>query len=113
MQKNILILLTLMITFISGNAHAKGETTKTSFKVWGNCDQCKKRIEKAAKTEGVKSAVWDEESKLITVVFRPDKTSVDKIQQNIAKAGHDTEKIKADDKDYNNLPQCCHYDRKN
>lgn len=113
MQKNILILLTLMITFTSGNAFAKEETTKTSFKVWGNCDQCKKRIEKAAKTEGVKSAVWDEDSKMITVIFQPLKISVDIIQQNIAKSGYDTEKFKADDKDYNKLPQCCQYDRKN
>jgi copper chaperone CopZ len=93
-------------------AWARGETTKTSFKVSGNCDMCKKRIEKAAKVSGVKSADWNEETKIITVTFSPDKISVDQIQQNIAKVGYDTEKYKADEEGYNRLPQCCQYTRK-
>ncbi len=111
MKNTILIALTILWTFTSLTSFAKDDFTKTSFKVWGNCDMCKKRIEKAAKTDGVKSAVWNEESKLITISFAPAKISVDKIQQNIANSGYDTEKYKANDSAYHQLPQCCQYDR--
>lgn len=107
------MLYVLMLALpLSLQAKGKGELTKTSFKVWGNCDQCKKRIEKAAKVDGVKTADWNVDTQIMTVSFHPEKISLDKIEQHIAKAGHDTEKFKADDKDYLNLPKCCQYDRK-
>jgi copper chaperone CopZ len=112
MKKISLLLLTLLTVLVTVS-YAKEPATKTSFKVWGNCDQCKKRIEKAAKTDGVKSAVWNEDTKVITVTFNPGKISLDDIQKNIAKAGYDTEKFKAEETDYKNLPKCCQYDRKN
>lgn len=102
---------TLFFTLFSVNMYAKDVITKTSFKVSGNCDMCKTRIEKAAKIDGVKNAVWDEETHLLTVAFAPTKVSVDQIQQNIAKAGYDTEKFKAIETDYKKLPQCCQYER--
>lgn len=80
------------------------------FSVSGNCDMCKERIEKAAKSVGgVKSATWDEKTKKINVEFDSMKTDLNNIQKAIAKAGHDTEKYKADDKTYESLPKCCHY----
>lgn len=81
------------------------------FKVYGNCDMCKERIEKAASFEGVKSAEWNEESKIMRVTFDSTKTSSEAIQKKIAAVGHDTEKQKANDKAYNKLPECCLYDR--
>jgi Cu(I)/Ag(I) efflux system membrane fusion protein len=80
------------------------------FSVSGNCDLCKGRIEKVAKSVvGVKSATWDEKTKKIHVEFDSMKTDLSTIQKAIAKAGHDTEKYKADDKTYESLPECCHY----
>ena len=76
MKQPILICLTIFLAVFSLNTFSKDDLTKTSFKVWGNCDMCKKRIEKAAKTDGVKSAVWNEESKIITISFAPAKISV-------------------------------------
>ena len=82
------------------------------FKVSGNCEMCKERIEKAAYSiEGVNSAKWDMESKQIHVSFNHDKTSLDNIHRAIAQAGHDTENEKAPDKVYNILPDCCQYTR--
>lgn len=113
MKKQIFILFTIISFLVPALVSAKDATTKTSFKVWGNCDHCKQRIEKAAaKTDGVKSAIWDEEKKIITVTFVPSKVTVDQIQQNIAKVGYDTEKYKADEDAYKKLPGCCQYDRK-
>lgn len=81
-----------------------------SFSVSGNCDLCKERIEKAAKSvKGVNSAVWDTKTKKMHLEFDTMETSSDAIQKAIAQAGHDTEKEKADDKAYSALPGCCKY----
>ena len=110
MKKSALILKVLFLLF-SVNTFAKEATTKASIIVSGNCDMCKKRIEKAAKTEGVKTAVWNEDTHILTVSFVPGKISVDQIEQNIAKAGYDTPKFKASEEDYSKLPKCCQYER--
>jgi len=100
----------LFISFISASA----QTSKTeSFKVYGNCENCKKRIEKAANSvDGVSKASWDDNTKLALVTYDPAKTTVQKVQVAIAKVGHDTETEKAPDKAYNKLPECCKYERK-
>ncbi len=80
------------------------------FKVYGNCGMCKDRIEEAAQSVwGIKSAEWNEDSKMMHVSYLSDKTILDKIHKAIAKVGHDTEKEKAPDEVYNNLPACCLY----
>jgi periplasmic mercuric ion binding protein len=75
---------------------------------------CKKRIEKAAATvDGVQSAVWDENTKNLTLKYSQfKKEAVDNVQKKIAAVGHDTEKYNAADAVYQQLPGCCHYDRK-
>jgi len=88
-------------------------TTKTeTIKVWGNCESCEARIEKAAKVSGVSKASWDKNTKLLTLAYDPSKVNSDDIQKKIAAVGHDTEKYKADEKAYAKLPGCCQYDRK-
>jgi mercuric ion binding protein len=83
-----------------------------SFKVFGNCGMCKNRIEKAVATEGIKTADWNIDSKMMTVVYDPAKTTNDAIQKRIAFVGHDTEQQQAVDSVYQKLPGCCLYDRK-
>jgi len=81
-----------------------------TFGVSGNCELCKERIEKVAKSvSGVSSAVWEVATKKIKVEFNPTVTNQDAIQKAIAKAGHDTEKFKAPDEVYKQLPECCLY----
>ncbi len=88
-------------------------TQKTeTIKVWGNCNMCKTRIEKAAKAEGVARAEWNKDTKILTLVYIPSAVSSDAIQKRIAAVGHDTEKFRADDQVYNSLDACCHYERK-
>ncbi|HEY3371244.1 MAG TPA: efflux RND transporter periplasmic adaptor subunit [Prolixibacteraceae bacterium] len=79
-------------------------------KVSGNCEQCKERIETAAKSiAGVTLADWSSETKMLQVEFDGTKTNSDVIQKTIAKVGHDTEKYKASDTAYKDLPECCLY----
>ena len=78
--------------------------------VQGLCEMCKERIEKAAKSvSGVTSASWDIKTKQLHLGFNPAKTSVDAVAKAIAKAGHDTDKYKADKATYDALPSCCKY----
>ncbi|MDR2679251.1 MAG: cation transporter [Tannerella sp.] len=87
---------------------APGATTVLT--VRGSCNMCKTRIEKTAKAvTGVTSAAWDLKTKKLQLAFDDKKTSLEDISKALAKAGHDTEKHRADDKTYNALPQCCKY----
>ena len=84
---------------------------ETSFKVSGNCEMCEARIEKAALgVNGVKTADWNQETKLLKITFNGDVNKED-VQKSIAAVGHDTEKYKAKDAVYNALPGCCKYER--
>lgn len=88
----------------SGNTNAK-------FKVWGNCDMCKETIEAGLKVQGISRVNWDVDTKQIEVDYDSTKISLDQIQKTIAASGYDTEKYKADEQTYNNLPECCQYNR--
>ncbi|MBK3519863.1 heavy-metal-associated domain-containing protein [Carboxylicivirga marina] len=83
-----------------------------AFKVYGNCDMCKDRIEEALSSiEGVQSAMWNSSLKeAYVVVGSADVTLID-LQRYVANAGHDTEFIKAQDEVYALLPACCKYSR--
>ena len=88
------------------------DVKKETFKVAGNCGMCETRIEKAARSvDGVSAADWNKDTDMIEVLFDADETDLDKIHEAIAGVGHDTEKVRADDETYNNLPGCCKYER--
>tara|TARA_B100001057_G_scaffold214309_1_gene214681 strand:- start:530 stop:874 length:345 start_codon:yes stop_codon:yes gene_type:complete len=108
-----LILATLIALPIVVMAQEKiNKNTKLSFEVTGNCEMCKKRIEKATfSVKGVKMANWDIPSNIISIIHDPSKASVEIIQKAIARAGHDTPLEKAEDDVYDKLPMCCLYER--
>lgn len=111
MKNNFLIALTIFVSLLSSNTFARDILAKATIKVYGNCDMCKEQIETAAKINGVKYAEWNQETQILTVVYAPEKNSLDKIQQSIADAGYDTEKFKASEEAYKNLPKCCQYEK--
>lgn len=98
----------LVITSCNNNSPIK----TASFKVWGNCEKCKKTIENSCAVDGISEAKWNVDSKLITVKFDTTKTTLIDIQQLIAKSGYDNEKFYGDDYAYNKLEECCQYERK-
>ena len=93
---------------VENHNHSKGEN---EFFVKGNCESCKARIEKAAKSAGANSAEWSAEKQTVILNFDPSKTSADQILKKIAEVGHDNEKYKTTDDVYKQLPGCCLYDR--
>ncbi|GAL85850.1 cation-transporting ATPase [Sporocytophaga myxococcoides] len=108
------LLFTIMVTVFITNSTAHPLHYETiSFKVSGNCEMCKKRIESALKgNAAIKSVDWNVKTKVVKVEYNLHLISLDKIHQLIADAGHDTDKIKANLSIYNKLPDCCQYDRK-
>jgi copper chaperone CopZ len=88
---------------------AQTKDSVVQFKVYGNCEQCKARIEKAAKIKGVKKADWNVDSKMLSLVFNPSMVSVETVQNKILSAGHDVENKKATNAAYYQLPGCCQY----
>ena len=83
-----------------------------SFKVDGNCEACKKRIETAAfAVKGVKTADWNTETHFLTVNLKA-RTDLEDVYQAVAKAGHDNKKYQTANKTYNTLPMCCQYRKK-
>lgn len=92
------------------NGHEHGKDQHAMLGVQGNCEMCKERIEKAAKdVKGVTSATWDIDKKELHLNFDPHQTDLGAISKAIAKAGHDTDKDKADQAVYQALPDCCKY----
>src|SRR4029079_16819322 len=81
--------------------------------VWGKCEMCKSKIEKASTDAGAASASWNKKTQLLVVSYHASKTSNSAIQKKIASVGYDTQDEKAPDASYNNLEKCCQYKRAN
>ncbi len=113
-MKNIIVVLLLtFVGFTVQSQEVKNKNAKVEFHVSGNCEMCKKRIEKAAlSVSGVKSADWHMDCGTLYLIVNEQKTNVLAIQKAIAKAGHDTDEVRALKEEYENLHTCCLYERK-
>lgn len=112
-MKNLLFGMMLLVITLSAQAQEKkNKNAKYTIEVNGNCEQCHKRIQKAAlSVNGVKMASWSIETHQLELTLNEEKTSINTVKNAIAKVGHDTEGVKATEKDYENLHHCCKYDR--
>ena len=106
MKKTLLLPLLLLIGFFTS---ATAQTTETTFPVSGNCSMCKKRIETALDVKGVQEAVWNVDTKKVTIKYKASKISEDELKKLIASAGYDTPGYTADSAAYKKLPDCCQY----
>jgi len=113
-MKNVILgLMLVFVTFTTQAQEKKNKNAKYEFEVNGNCEQCKKRIEKAAfSVSGVKSAEWHEDDHSLHLIINEEKCSELDVKKAVAKAGYDTAEVKAEKAAYDNLPGCCQYDRK-
>ena len=106
----------MMLLFVTLSTQAqdkKNKNAKYDIEVSGNCDLCKKRIEKAAfSVKGVKSADYHLDDNTLHLIINEEKCSILDVKKAIANVGHDTDEVKATDEVYENLHGCCHYERK-
>jgi len=105
----ILTAFSLILLFSSTLKAQSDKPVETNIKVNGVCGMCKARIESAALIKGVKFAEWDKTEQTLKVVYKPSKVSEIAIHEAVAAAGHDTQKSKAPEEVYNDLPGCCAY----
>lgn len=95
---------------ISSSLFAQKERSE-SFKVSGECNMCKKKIEKAAKEAGASFASWSPQTKILKVTYNANSSSTGSIQHAIANVGYDTPNYKATEEAYKSLDECCQYER--
>jgi periplasmic mercuric ion binding protein len=113
MKNTILILLISFLGFTVNAQEVKNKNAKYTFEVNGNCEQCQKRIQKAALTvKGVKSASWNVDTHQLSLILNEQKCSVFDVKKVVANVGHDTDDIKTTKEIYDNLHSCCKYERK-
>ncbi|MEY4314657.1 MAG: hypothetical protein RIR98_1029 [Bacteroidota bacterium] len=104
------MLLTAMLLSTMGIAGPKPvKKTTISFAVEANCGDCKNRIENALDKKGVYKAIFNLDSKILTVTYDPRKLEEIQLHNMVAMVGHDTEKVKASNVVYESLPDCCKY----
>lgn len=96
--------------FLSITVSAMPPVTKT-VSVNGTAS-CKEQIESTALgVNGVSGAVWDSNTKQLTINYAEDQLAYTDVLVALAEAGYDNELIKARPNNYNNLPEACKYTR--
>jgi copper chaperone CopZ len=105
MRTTAVIIMILAVTGVFGQ---EGKFAEIKIKTSSQCDMCKERIEETLAFErGVKKSELDLETQIVTVEYRKNKTSPEKIRKAISKAGYDADDVAADKKAYSKLPACC------
>jgi cation transport ATPase len=101
-------MLAFLAVTIGVNAQIKNKKVE-KIKIYGNCEMCKKTIEKTGTIANISQVVWNKGTKMATIIYDKKKTSLNEILKKIAKSGYSSEKYKAKESDYNQLPICCRY----
>jgi cation transport ATPase len=112
-MKNIVLGMMLLLVTLSTQAQEKkNKNAKYTITVNGNCEQCQRRIQKAAfSVNGVKTANWSIETHNLDLTINEEKSSIFDVKKAVAKVGHDTDAVKATQAEYDNLHSCCKYER--
>ncbi len=109
-MKKIKTILFVSILLLFANSINAQEATKAEIKIKTSaiCSMCKTNIENYLSFEkGIKKSSLDVDSKILTVTYNPQKTTPEKIRLAVSKSGYDADDVKANEKAYNNLDDCC------
>jgi copper chaperone CopZ len=110
-MKSLLTMIAItMLSITTTFAQIKNSKTET-LKVYGNCEMCKEKIEKAGAQKNVSKVLWSEETSMATITYDSKKTNADAILKKIALVGYDSDNFLAPDAVYKKLPGCCKYER--
>ena len=103
-----LVLAVVLVTLFSLDSFATEKFDTIQIKTSSQCEMCKETIEKQMAFEkGVKSAVLDVESSVLTVVYNKKKTNPDLIRVAVSEVGYDADDVPAGKEAYENLHNCC------
>jgi cation transport ATPase len=110
MKKIIDSILVLLLLLFSVTISAQNKKNKTSIaiKTSAVCGMCKATLEKTMAYErGVFSSNLNIETAILTVYYKPSKTTPEKIKNAVTDAGYSADGKEANQKSYENLPECC------
>jgi Protein of unknown function (DUF3347) len=110
MKSIILVMVTVSLVTTSCQSQIQNAKTET-VKVYGNCGMCETTIEKAANKKKISKADWNDATKMATITYDSNRTTLDAGLKNIALSGYDNQNFLAPDAAYNKLPACCKYNR--
>jgi copper chaperone CopZ len=100
--------LVFSVLLFGSTAIAQKNTEEIKILTSAQCDQCKTRIETAMAFEkGIVKTDLDVNSKVLTVTYKPSKTTPDKIRKAINEVGYDADNTLANPEAYSKLPACC------
>ena len=111
-MKTLIKLMIAGICLLSFNNSQAQDNKTATYKVYGNCGMCKKTIEKATNSTKDATGTWDRKTKALTLTYNTKKTTPDAVLKRVANAGYDNEKYVASQASYDNLHECCKYERK-
>lgn len=107
-MNKLLLILIVSVFFVSTNVMAQKNNEEIKIQTSAQCEMCKTRIETAmAYEKGVSKSDLNLEDKVLTVTYKPGKTTPDKIRKAINAVGYDADETLADPKAYASLPPCC------
>jgi copper chaperone CopZ len=107
MTKLLSVLIVAFFLF-STSSFAQKNTEEIKILTSAQCGQCKTRIETAmAYEKGIVKSELDVDSKVLTVTYKPSKTTPDKIRKAINDIGYDADNTLANAEAYSKLPACC------
>lgn len=101
--------LSITLSLIGFSFFSSAQTQDTTIIVNGVCGMCKSTIENACEMDGVESASWDSETKVLALSFDPAEVTLESINTAINESGYDTEYSTAPEEAYEALHACCHY----
>ena len=110
--KSILISVAVLLSVLVLNAQdPEPKIKEIKIQTSAVCGMCEERIESnMAYEKGVKSVELDDETKIVTISYKVDKTDPKKLREAISKLGYDADDVEADPKAYAKLPACCKKD---
>jgi cation transport ATPase len=113
-MKLIKIIPVILLSFAALQINAQDNNVKidtVSIKTSAKCNDCKERLEHdMAFEKGVKAVELDNDTKILTIVYKTSKTSEEKLKIAVTKIGYDADDMPADQKAHDRLPACCQKD---
>lgn len=112
-MKTLKVLAASLVAIVVCFATLHAEVKEVKIKTTAECEMCKTAIEKAVnKLSGIEKSDLDYKTRILTVKFDTEKTTLDKIKTAVSKAGYDADEVKADKKAFRKLPKCCQKEAK-
>ncbi len=108
MKPYLITLLISLAALTTVDAQNTAKTEEIKILTSTQCEMCKKRVETAmAYEKGVVRSDLNLTTKVLTVVYKPSKTTPEKIRKAVAAVGYDADDVPANAEAYAKLPPCC------